>query len=240
MPVNPGLSTTIASGQLFYRITSVAYSVGPRAKHRRVVNGEGAIKNRKGARYNYPGARTVYLAQDLETCFAERMFYVHRQILRALDRPPDSTTPPPFQLLFTLWTVSFNHPITDVADLTKLGALNYFFIFPSLTLNPSQDYLHLKDRRAEIESQGYSGLIVGSSRAVKRGNLVVLFEDQSFNVQNIIPHEVEFRLIDENGDPFHNHATQLLDFTAGEVRFTGAVPPDGAAYRDWQRVDFNH
>jgi len=240
MPVNPGLSTTIASGQLFYRITSIAYSDAPRDKHPSVVSGQGGIKNSKGARYNHPGARTVYLTQDLETCFAERMFYLHRQILSGLDQSPILSTPPLFQQPFTLWTVSFNDPIKDVADLTKPGALNYFFIFPSLTLNPSQDYFHLKDRRAEIESQGYSGLIVGSSRAINRGNLVVLFEDQTSNVQSIIPHEVEFRLIDENGDPFYNHATQLLDFTAGEVRFTGITPANGAAYRDWQRVNFNH
>jgi len=107
-------------------------------------------------------------------------------------------------------------------------------------LNPSQDYLHLKQRRAEIQSQGYLGLIVGSSRAINQSNLVVLFQDQSSNVQSITPHEVEFRLIDEHGKPFHNHATQLLDFTAGEVRFTGTTPSHGAAFKDWQRVAFNH
>lgn len=240
MSVNPGLSTTIASGQFFYRITSVVFSGGLPAEHPRVVNGEGGVKNARGARYSYPGVRTVYLTQDLETCFAERMFYFHRKVLDAIDHLPALSAPPPFVQQFILWTVSFDRPIKDVVDLTIPGAVTYFRIFPSLTLNPSQDYLHLKQRRAEIQSQGYLGLIVGSSRAINRGNLVVLFEDQSSNVQSITPHEVEFRLIDEDGKPFHNHSTQLLDFTAGEVRFTGTTPPHGAAFKDWRRIEFNH
>jgi hypothetical protein len=240
MPVNPRLSTTIAPGQLFYRITSKDYSKGPRAKHRRVVNGEGAVKSLEGSRYNHPGVRTVYLTQDLETCFAEWMFYFHRELLRGIDEMADSDVPPAFQRPFTLWTVSFDRPINYVVDLNDPVTVSHFHIFPSLTLNPSQDYEHLKRRRTRIESNGYLGLIVGSSRAINRGNLVVLFEDQSSNVQDIIPYEVEFRLIDENGDPFYNHATQVLDFTAGEVRFTGTVAPDGEAYKTWHEVKFNH
>lgn len=240
MSVNPGLSTTIASGQFFYRITPIAFSGGLPAEHPRVVSGEGGIKSAEGARYNYPGVRTVYLTQELETCFAERMFYFHRKVLDGIDHSPVLGAPPPFQQQFTLWTVSFAQPIKDVVDLTIPGAVSYFRIFPSLTLNPSQDYLHLKQRRAEIQSQGYLGLIVGSSRAINQSNLVVLFQDQSSNVQSITPHEVEFRLVDEHGKPFHNHATQLLDFTAGEVRFTGTTPSHGTAFKDWQRVAFNH
>ena len=240
MSVNPGLSTTIASGQFFYRITSIAFSEGPRAEHPRVVSGDGGVKSAEGSRYNYGGVRTVYLTQDLETCFAEKMFYFQRQVLLGIDHSPVLGAPPPFQQQFTLWTVSFDRPIKDVVDLTIPGAVSYFRIFPSLTLNPSQDYLHLKQRRAEIQSQGYLGLIVGSSRAINRGNLVVLFQDQSSNVQSIVPHEVEFRLIDEDGKPFHNHSTQLLDFTAGEVRFTGTTPPHSAAFKDWRKVKFNH
>jgi hypothetical protein len=240
MSVNPGLSTTIASGQLFYRITSIAYSGSPRDKHPRVVSGDGGVKSSQGSRYNYGGVRTVYLTQDLETCFAERMFYFHRQVLLGIDQLADLGVPPPFQQQFTLWTVSFDQPINHVVDLNDAGTVSYFRIFPSLTLNPSQDYSHLKQRRAVIESHGYLGLIVRSSRAINRGNLVVLFEDQSTNVHSIDPYEAEFRLIDQNGDPFHNHATQLLDFTAGEVRFPGAAPPYGAAYKNWRRVEFNH
>jgi len=168
------------------------------------------------------------------------MFYFHRQLLIGIDQLADSGVPPPFQHLFTLWTVSFDHPINHVVDLNDPVTVSHFHIFPSLTLNPSQDYSHLKQRRTRIESNGYLGLIVRSSRAINRGNLVVLFEDQSSNVQSITPHEVEFRLIDENGDPFHNHSAQLLDFTAGEVRFPGTAPPHGAAYRNWRRVEFNH
>ena len=240
MPVNPRLSTTIASGQLFYRITSVGYSEGPRTEHPRVVTGQGSVKSAEGSRYNHGGVRTVYLTQDLETCFAEKMFYFHRQLLIGIDELADSGVPPPFQQQFTLWTVSFDRPINDVIDINDPVAVSHFHIFPSLTLNPSQDYSHLKRRRTRIESNGYLGLIVRSSRAIKRGNLVVLFEDQSSNVQSITPHEVEFRLIDENGKPFYDHSKQLLDFTAGEVRFPGIVPPGGAAYKNWRRVEFNH
>jgi hypothetical protein len=240
MPVNPGLSTTVASGQTFYRITSIAYSVGPRAKHRRVVSGDGGVKSSEGARYNYGGVRTVYLTQDLETCFAEKMFYFHREVLIGIDQLPVLGVPPPFEQQFTLWTVSFDHPVEHVVDLNDPHNASYFHIFPSLILNPSQDYSHLKQRRSVIESHGYLGLIVRSSRAINRGNLVVLFEDQSSNVQSVTPHEVEFRLIDQNGNPFHNHSTQLLDFTAGEVRFTGTAPPQSAAYKNWRRVEFNH
>ena len=77
--------------------------------------------------------------------------------------------------------------------------------------------------------------------------MVVLFQDQSQNVQSITPHEVEFRLINA-GDPpapFTNHATDLLDFAAGEIRvIPGPNPPplnpSLDAYRAWTRVEFNH
>jgi hypothetical protein len=77
--------------------------------------------------------------------------------------------------------------------------------------------------------------------------MVVLFQDQSKNVQSITPHQVEFRLM-TSGDPpapSTNHATDLLDFAAGEVRvIPGSNPhpphPSLDAYRDWTRVEFNH
>jgi hypothetical protein len=47
-------------------------------------------------------------------------------------------------------------------------------------------------------------------------------------------------LIDENGNPFNNHATQVLDFIAREVPFTGSAPRSAAVYTGWKRIDFNH
>jgi hypothetical protein len=107
-------------------------------------------------------------------------------------------------------------------------------------VNPSQDYDHLKQKRADIQSNGYKGLRAPSSRVRRGGNLIILFNDQSSYVQNIIPHEVEFRLITVHGAPFINHAQDLLDFTAGEVRMPLTQPTGGAAYQNWQRILFNH
>jgi hypothetical protein len=119
-------------------------------------------------------------------------------------------------------------------------------IYPSLMLNPSQDYNHLKDRRAAIQSSGYRGLRAPSSRVRGSGHMVVLFQDLSKNVRGIIPHEVEFRLIASSQPPapFTNHATDLLDFTAGEVRVVLNAGAGGShsalrAYQNWARVEFN-
>src|SRR5262249_15074101 len=116
-----------------------------------------------------------------------------------------------------------------------------------LMLNPSQDYEHLKDRRAIIQSNGYRGLRAPASRVRGPGEMGVLFQDQSPNGQSIILYEGEFRLITP-GDPpapFTNHAADLLDFTAGEVRVRPSPGPQGphpalAVYQDWTRVEFNH
>ncbi len=77
--------------------------------------------------------------------------------------------------------------------------------------------------------------------------MVVLFEDQGKNVLKITPYEVEFRLITATDppSPFTNHAVNILDFTAGEVRVRLTSDPSGphpdlAAYRDWTRIEFNH
>ena len=77
MPVSPGLGLRVPAGVRFYRITSVAFRTRSAAHHTKVVNGEGAVRSRHGARYNYPGVRSVYLADTPLTCFAERMFYFH-------------------------------------------------------------------------------------------------------------------------------------------------------------------
>jgi len=44
MLVNPALSTTIASGKILYRITSLIFSKGAPASYRNVVNGLGVRK----------------------------------------------------------------------------------------------------------------------------------------------------------------------------------------------------
>jgi hypothetical protein len=238
--VNPGLTVTIASGTPFFRITSPAFNTTNPADHWKVVNGQGAVKSQIGARYNYPGVCTVYLTEDLESCFAERMFYFHREVLRGLDLLRYPAPIPPFQRDSILWEIQFNYALTDVFDACIPGAPSYFNIFPSLMRNPSQDYEHLKQKRADIESNGYKGLRAPSSRARRGGNLIILFNDQSSHVQSIIPHEVEFRLLTVSGTPFINHAQDLLDFTAGEVRMPLTQPAGGATYQNWQRVDFNH
>jgi len=240
VPVNPGLTVTIPSGTPFFRITSPAFYTTNSADHRKVVNGEGAVNSQIGARYNYPGVRTVYLTEDLESCFAERLFYFHREVLRGLDLLRYPAPIPPFQRNSILWEIQFDYALSDVFDACIQSAPSYFNIFPSLMVNPSQDYEHLKQRRADIQSNGYKGLRAPSSRARRGGNLIILFDDQSSHVQSIIPYEVEFRLITVQGGPFINHAQDLLDFTAGEVRMPWIQPAGGSAYQNWQRVEFNH
>jgi hypothetical protein len=241
MPVNPGFTTTIPSGQTYYRITSVAYKTPNPVDYRRVVDGQGAVHSRYGARYNYPGVLTVYLTEDLETCFAEKMFYFHREVVRGIDQYHNIGVLPPFQQSFMLWEVVLTHSVSDVFDMNIPGAANFFNIFPSLPLNPSQDYDHLKDKRAAIQHEGYKGIRVGSSRVNGTGNLIILFQDQSSNVQQITPYEIDCRLVNINGTPFYNHATEILDFTAGEVTLTGSpMPAGGAVYSNWHGVNFKH
>jgi hypothetical protein len=51
MPVIPGLTTTVRAGQPYYRITSPIFRSSRSANHKQVVNGEGAVRSRNGARY---------------------------------------------------------------------------------------------------------------------------------------------------------------------------------------------
>jgi RES domain-containing protein len=246
MPIVQGLSTTIAAGRPHYRVTALTYRSGHRVQQKDVVNGKGALHQGHGARYNHPGVQTVYLAEDPLTCFAERMFYFHREALTMLDLFHLTGDFPAFQEIRILWEIVFKKDVPGVFDLSLANA-SAMNVYPSLMLNPSQDYNHLKDRRAAIQSNGYQGLRAPSSRVRGTGHMVVLFHDQSQNVQSISPHEVEFRLITASDPPapFTNHATDLLDFAAGEVRVVpGAIPhpphPALNAYGDWMRVEFNH
>lgn len=246
MPVVPGLTTIVPAGKPYYRITALSYCTAQSVHHRKVVNGEGAVKSRHGARYNYPGARAVYLSEDLHTCFAEKMFYFHREVLTGIDSSHITGVFPPFQQRFILWEIIFQQDIADVFELSLANA-TVMNVFPCLMLNPSQDYHHLKDRRAAIENNGYLGLRAPSSRVRGIGNMVVCFGDQSKNIKNITPFEVEFRLVTTGPPvkPFVNHAVDLLDFMAGEVRLH-AHPVIGnpqvgiRPFQNWARVEFNH
>jgi hypothetical protein len=249
MPISPGLGITVPTGASYYRITSLAFHTASSRHHAKVVNGEGAVRSRHGARYNYPGARTVYLADTTETCFAERMFYFHREVLTGIDSLHLAAVPivPPFRQRFVLWDVTFRAPVVNVFDLSVANA-PAAGVFPCLLLNPSQDYRHLKDRRAAIQAAGYNGLRAPSTRVVGGGTMTVLFDDQSKNIGRITPYEVEFRLVTPARHPtvaFTSHATDLLDYVAGEVRVIAPPPPAALpapllAFSAWTLVPFNH
>jgi len=79
--------------------------------------------------------------------------------------------------------------------------------------------------------------------------MVVLFDDQSKNLQSITPYEVEFRLITTGHlpprVPFASHVTDLLDYLAGEVRVVAppapaVLPPALVPFAAWTVVPFNH
>ena len=101
---------------------------------------------------------------------------------------------PPFFQIFVLWDVVFRTAVANVFDLSMANAPSAG-VFPCLLMNPSQDYRHLKDRRAAIQAAGYRDLQAPSTRSSTPGNMVVLFDDQSKNIASITPYGVEFRLI---------------------------------------------
>jgi RES domain-containing protein len=233
MTIVPGLTTTVPAGRPYYRITLLEHRPRRRGGYKQVVNGEGAIMRREGARYNHPGARAVYLAENPETCFAERMYYFHRDFLARLDNYHINGVFPAFQKTFDLWEIRLRRDIPDVFELSLANA-SAMNVFPTLMLNPSRDYNHLKDRRAAIQSNGYQGLRAPSCRVRGTGHMVVLFQDQSQNVQSITLHEVEFRLMTSADPPapFTNHAADLLDFTAGGAS-SGSPPAPTVLNRRW-------
>ena len=154
-------STIIPSGRPYFRITSLSFHTANPADYVRVVNGQGAIYSPTGARYNYPGLLTVYLAEDLETCFAEKLFYNHREVLRAIDIAHLTGVIPAFQQRFVLWEITLQNDVNNVFDMSSPSASSLFGDFPSLTVNPSQDYEYLKKIRSEIQSSGYKGMKCG-------------------------------------------------------------------------------
>ena len=78
--------------------------------------------------------------------------------------------------------------------------------------------------------------------------MLILFNDQSKNLQSITPYEVEFRLISPGAAPripFATHITDQLDYLAGEVRIVapptlGALPSALTPLTAWTVVPFNH
>jgi hypothetical protein len=177
------------------------------------------------------------------------MFYFHREVLTGIDSLHLAAAPivPPFQQRFVLWDVTFRAAVANVFDLSIANA-PAAGVFPCLLLNPSQDYRHLKDRRAAIQAAGYNGLRAPSTRVVGGGTMTILFDDQSKNVGRITPYEVEFRLITPGRHPtiaFASHATDMLDHLAGEVRVIAPPPPavfpaSLRAFSAWTVVPFNH
>jgi hypothetical protein len=131
--------------------------------------------------------------------------------------------------------------IVDVADLTVASA-PHFGVFPALMTNPSQDYLHMKDRRNHIQALNYNGLRAPSSRSTGGGHICAIFSDQSANVASITPADIELRLIQPpgSGGPFTIHATQELDFEACEVLGLAAGTIPASTHSSWRKVDFNH
>jgi hypothetical protein len=248
MAVSPGLGITVPAGVKYYRITSLGFRTASTKHHAKVVNGQGAVRSRHGARYNYPGVLSVYLAEDPPTCIAEKMFYFQREVLTALDglHLPHSPGIPPFLQRFVLWEVVLRNPLPNLFDLSIANA-PAAGVFPCLVLNPSQDYHHLKDRRAHIQAAGYRGLRAPASRVVLGGNMVVLFDDQSKNLVSITPFEVEFRLMRPGPPPrmpFATHVTDLLDYHSGEVRVVAPaapamLPPALLPFAAWTMVPFN-
>ena len=238
MPVHSSLTTIVAAATSYYRFTSQSFLTTNLANHVNVVDGQGAKLNPDGGRYSPPIVETVYLTEDTEACVAEKMFYFHREIVQAIDELhlPKGLLPP-FQKKFVMWEVEFQNAITDVADINL--SYSFFGVFPFLVHNPSQDYHHLKDRRVNIQANGYKGLRAPSARSKRNGSMIVLFNDQSKNVKTITPYEMEFRLICTNGSPFINHTTDMLDFSAaGEVRATGPNIPTGFS-SSWKTIYFN-
>ena len=244
MAVPAGLGISVAAGVSYYRITSPGFRTASAKHHAKVVNGGGAVRSRHGARYNYPGVRSVYLTEDPATCIAEKLFYFQREVLTALDvlHLPLSPGVPGFSQRFVIWDLVLRTSVANVCDLSTHAAAAG--AFPSLLLNPSQDYYHLKDRRADIQASGYRGLRAPSTRVVGTGNMIVLFDDQSKNVRKIKPYEIEIRLIipvHPPAVPFVSHITDRLDYLACEVRIVSKpLPAALKPFAAWTIVPFHH
>lgn len=237
-----------AAGTAFFRTTSPNQLTSAPNLHRRVVNGMGARGSRFGARYNYPGVDTVYLTETIETCLAERAFYVQREYLQKLDllhftySSGASTFAPGHTTDVVLWKITFGAALSGIADLSAASA-GHFGVYPALMTNPSQDYHHLKDRRAHLQTAKYEGLRAPSSRCTRGGCMVVLFSDVSRRVATIEPVLVRMSLIQGGARPFSNHATDILDFEQIAVQASpvgAVVPPWASSYSSRTILPFRH
>jgi RES domain len=150
MPILSGLAIPIAAGTSFFRITDVSFRTARPGLHKNVVNGQGVRKSRHGARLNHPGVTTVYVAEKLGTCFAERMFYFHREVLTGMDRFNWTGVLPPFVQTFVPWEIVFKTAIPNVFELSPANA-PAMQVFPALIVNPSQDV------RMQERKPGHSG-----------------------------------------------------------------------------------
>jgi len=202
---------TFSAGTPCFRITSRNQFTTSSTLHVKVVNGQGALKSTNGARYNYPGVITVYLTENIDTCLAEKAFYFQQEYLQSLDgfhmRNPMGGVGPAPAIDAVLWRIEFAIDIHNIANLNAVSA-GFFGVFPCMMTNPSQDYWHLKHRRANMQAVGYSGLFAPSSRSCAGGRLLVIFGDQSANVARIDPVEISMRLLSNPNpppNPFLNH-----------------------------------
>lgn len=122
---NPRFTTTVAAGVPYYRIAAQTFRTGNPALNKNVVNGVGARTSRHGARYNYPGTSAVYLAENVETALAERMFYFQREVVQSLDTlhlPAGSLAP--FSRTFVLWEIELQKAVPDVLLLDPAAAVH--------------------------------------------------------------------------------------------------------------------
>lgn len=242
--MSPVLATKIKKSEPLFRVTSPAYYTPDPQYHKKVVNGQGAVRNYAGGRYNYPGASTVYLAEKAKTSLCEYFYYFHREYLKQADvyeidtRMNKIPMIPVFLKQCVIWEIQFKTGISDVATVSESTA-GTFSVFPLMLTSPSRDYEHLKDRRAFLQNQGYNGLLAPSSRDPAKGNVVVIFGDQSKNVKSIVPYTVDLRLIQPNGRPFYDPRSQLLHFSSGQVRIRGTTLPRWAkTYSKWKTISF--
>ncbi len=142
MPVNPALAITIPASTPLYRITSISFHTPSSVHHKKVVNGMGARKSRSGAPYNYPGVLSVYLADTVETCLAEKMFYFHRETIRGLALLYLTLNPgvPLFSATYTLWEIRLKKAVTSVwvRGTPYTCAVNRVRCWSSVGANPTR------------------------------------------------------------------------------------------------------
>jgi len=234
------MRTSVDPGVAYYRFSSsLSYLGSP--PHHDIVNGEGGVQNSDGSRYAYPNVKTVYLADSVDTCLAERLFYFQRQVAAEMDVASMlGKVRAKTEISIYLWRIEFKNKIPNLADFTGTNASSYGVV-PALMHNPSQDYKHLQHCRAEVQRNKHDGLRAPSSRSRRGGEMYVLFSDQSSNVAKASYYEFRLRLIDGSGAPYQQFGNQVLDFNRAESKCTtrGKLPRELSSYKSWSIVEFN-